>query len=186
MKKAHISVRPDSVKMFEREWPIMTEALSLAFRMTEEEREKLSELPIARLIGAIPFLAECENPERTAVAHLGTYLLSVRETKPYFNANENDDRDILDRLHLIMQFDGGRREIIDRGMALIALSMITDYQRDIQIDAATGKYNPVTSGSFSYETVSPELVRKIEEVECPGMDAILSAGDVGTRGLWHY
>ncbi len=165
-------------------WRTICDSLAAAFRMDDAERAWLREKPIAQLIAAIPFLADCKNAHRTAVAHVGTYILSVRETKPFFNARSEDDNSVLDRLRLGMHFDGGDQRIIDRGMALLALSMVMDYRRDIQIDTAIGKHNPVATGAFDYDTIYRDLRRTIEATPCPEMDTILSVGDVGTRGYW--
>jgi hypothetical protein len=173
-----------TIQAFEEQWESIVGATAAAFRMDSAEAEWLRTKPIARLIAALPFLAGCRHASRTAVAHLGTYLMSIRDTKPYFNASSQDDGDILDRLQLIGNFDGGDKGVIDRGMALIALSMILDYQRDIQIDAAIGKYNPVASGAFDFEATRERLEQTIQAVDCPQMDEILSMDDVGTLGFW--
>ncbi len=173
-----------TIEEFEAQWDAIVGSTGAAFRMDEEETTWLRTKPIARVIAAIPFLAGCRNAARTAVTHLGTYLLSIKETKPFFNASHEDDGNILDRLQLISSFDGGDQRIIDRGMALIALSMIEDYKRDIQIDAALGKHNPVATGAFDYDQIHDELQRRVEAVDCPAMDAFLALEDVGTMGYW--
>ena len=169
---------------FSEQWPEIAEAVGLSFRMDEEERARLHDKPVAKLIAAIPFLAGCDQPARTAVAHLGTYILSVRETKPFFNAEPTDDGDILARLRLIMNFRGGDEAIIDRGMALLALTMIVDYDRDVQIDSAIGKYNPVASGAFDYDIMYSTLMRRIEAVDCPAMDEIYDRTRHATTESW--
>ena len=171
----------DFSRMFSEQWPEIAEAVSRSFRMNDEERAKFRDKPVARLIASIPFLAGCDQPARTAVAHLGTYILSVRETKPFFNADPSDDGDILERLRLIMNFRGGDAAVIDKGMALLALTMLVDYERDIQIDAAMGKYNPVASHAFDYDTIHADLVRRIEAVDCPAMDEVFNQ-EVDIRG----
>ncbi len=138
--------------------------------MTAEETRKFQEKPLARLIGKLPFLAGCDDAERTAVAHLGIYLMSCRDTKPYFHPHEGDNGHILDRLRLIMSFRGGDRAIIDRGMALIGLQMLHDYKRDVEIDAAIGKYNPLAEGAFDFETTRDELLATIRATESEEMD----------------
>lgn len=173
----------ERLSSFTGAWPVIVESMSHAFRMTAEERSRFEAKTVARLIGAIPFLAGCDNPERTAVAHLGTYLLSVRETKPFFHPSAKDDEHILARLRLGMSFQGGDSAIIDKGMAILALNMLNDYVRDIQIDAAMGKHNPVASGAFHADHIGDELMRTIESVSCPEMDTVLSWGD-DILGAW--
>jgi hypothetical protein len=158
----------------ETKWSEISDAVSKAFRMTTKEREALKEKRVARLIAAIPFLAECEDAERTAVAHVGTYLLSVRETKRYFNAKPDDSESVTERLRLISNFKGGDQRIIERGMNLLALNMVSDYRRDAEEDVFLRKYNPVSEGDFDYESTIGELKERIEEVPCSEMDKIMS------------
>jgi hypothetical protein len=140
--------------------------------MTQKEKERLREGRIAKLIAAIPFLAGCEDAERTAVAHLGTYLLSVRETKPYFNARPEDGASPLERLRLGSNFKGGDQRIIERGLCLLALNMVSDYKRDIEEDERLGKYNPIAAGAWDFEDTVADLEYKIISVDCEEMDRI--------------
>ncbi len=132
----------------ESKWMEISERVAEAFRMTPDERERLSQGRIAKLIAAIPFLAGCEDAERTAVAHLGTYLLSTRETKCYFNARSEDGTSVLERLRLGSNFKGGDARIIEKGLCLLALNMVSDYKRDIEEDERLGKYNPIAAGDL--------------------------------------
>jgi hypothetical protein len=158
----------------ESSWAAISESVALAFRMDAEESRSFKEGRIARLIAAIPFLAGCEDAERTAVAHLGTYLLSVRETKPYFNARPEDGASALERLRLISDFKGGDQKIIERGLCLLALNMVSDYRRDIEEDARLGKYNPISAGAWDFQETVAELEYKILCAPCPEMDEIVS------------
>jgi hypothetical protein len=149
---------------FETAWPEIAESIGKAFNMDAEEQEELRDKRVARLIAAIPFLAGCEQPARTAVAHVGTYLLSIRNTKPFFNADATDDIHILERLRLIMNFRDGDKKIIDKGMSLLALCMIDDYK--------------------DYESTRADLVARIEAIDCPQMDEIFDQ-DMGGESYWY-
>ena len=170
---------------FETAWNVISGDLAAAFRMSDEEAVRFKNKDVARLICAIPLLAGCENPERTAVAHLGTYILSVRETKYWFNPSVSDNDSIFGRLALIGDFKGGDAAIIKRGMSHLALSMLDDYQRDGEIDGAIGKYNPVHKGAFDYGKARAELTANISGTDCPAMDAIAMIG-VSPLGWWGY
>jgi hypothetical protein len=156
----------------EAKWAEIAGSVADAFRMTAEEKQQFGEGRIARLIAAIPFLAGCEEAERTAVAHLGTYVLSLRETKPYFNSRPGDGITVLERLRLISEFKGGDARIIERGLCLLALNMVADYKRDIEEDARLGKYNPVAAGAWDFESTVVDLEYKIISVECEEMEEI--------------
>jgi hypothetical protein len=164
-----------STRLFpESAWAELAGRVAEAFRMTEEEKDWLLTGRIAKLIAAIPFLAGCDDAERTAAAHLGTYLLSIRETKRYFNAQPADGVSALERLRLISNFKGGDRKIIERGLCLLALNMVSDYHRDIEEDALLGKYNPIAAGAWDFESTVVDLEYKIISVDCEEMDEILS------------
>ena len=165
-------------------WDEIAEQTADAFAMTESQRERFARNRIAKLIASIPFLAECEQPHRTALSHLATYIVSCR-VKGIANPTPADDHDIMARLALIANFIGGDRRVIDRGMALLALNMVADYQRDIAEDLAAGKHNPVASGAFDFETESARLHKTIVATECPEMDDILDA-DGSTEQFWSY
>ena len=157
-------------------WDEIARQTADAFAMTATQRERFSRNRIARLIASIPFLAGCEQPHRTALSHLATYIVSCR-VKGIANPTPDDDHDIMARLALIANFIGGDRRVIDRGMALLALNMVSDYKRDIVEDLAAGKHNPVASGAFDFETESARLHKTIVATECPEMDEILDAED---------
>lgn len=164
-------------------WTEMSDRVAHAFRMTEAEAEAFRAHRIARLIAAIPFLAGCEDAERTAVAHLGSYLLSIRETKGYFCARPADDVSPLERLRLGTSFKGGDPRIIERGLCLLALDMVFDYQRDIEEDARLGKHNPIASGAWDFKDTVANLEYKVISVECPEMDDILPI-EISPMSYW--
>lgn len=168
-------------------WNMISEDVANSFRMDDEEKKRFKQKSIAKLICSIPFLAGCEDAERTAVTHLGTYVLSCRETKHYYSANELDNKTVFERLRLISNFKGGDRRIIDKGMSLLALIMVSDYKRDIGIDDAIGKYNPVGDGVFDFSALQQELLENVNSVECVQMDEIYSwDGGEGTEAFWSW
>ena len=161
------------IEKINEKWEEISGNVALAFRMTEEESLRFRAKNIAKLIGALPFIAGCEDPERTAVTHLGAYVLSVRETKGYFNAGLADNTDIFERLRLGSNFKGGDPGVIKKGMSSLALNMLEDYVRDIHLDTILGKYNPVKEGVFDPSALREELLTAIKTVECPEMDSII-------------
>ncbi|MCK5201012.1 MAG: hypothetical protein KAR21_21815 [Spirochaetales bacterium] len=170
-----------SVRMF-TEWENIAASVADAFRMDKEEREWFQNKNLAKLIAAIPYLAGCEDPGRTAITHLGAYILSIR-IKTVANCQPTDDADLFRRLEMINNFIGGDQAIIQKGMGLIALNMIADYARDIEEDRMFGKYNPVDSGAFDYEYEKKRLETIIKTVECREMDEIMSL-DAAIEKYW--
>ena len=164
-------------------WDELSGRVARAFRMTEAEETWLRDGKIARLIAALPFLAGCEDAERTAVAHLGTYLLSTRETKTYFTAQPGDNQSVLERLRLGSNFKGGDARIIERGLCLLALNMVADYKRDIEEDARLGKYNPIAAGAWDFEATVADLEYRIISIPCEEMEKLLPLVAV-PMGYW--
>lgn len=173
MKNAlEVLERPSGITTNSLQWDQIVDMVAAAFRFTKEETERFRSREIAQLIAAIPFLAGCKDPKRTAISHLGTYILSVR-IKEEANARPSDDEYLHRRLELIGNFIGGDQEIIQRGMDLIALCMLYDYKRDEQEDQESGKYNPITAGLFDFEKQEQKLINRISSIRCDIMDDIL-------------
>ncbi len=62
-------------------WDILSNCLIETFRLTDEESVDLRKNKTAQLIAAIPFAAGCEEPLRTALAHLSIYMTTKMITK---------------------------------------------------------------------------------------------------------
>lgn len=168
-------------------WMSVMEDIAAAFAMDEAESRKFQAHWAPRLIAALPFLAGAERPDRTAAVHLGTYVLSVRETRHRFFAACDDDGDVFARLAPIARFQGGDQRIIDRGMAILALNMVIDYKRDRDVDRVLGKYNPVAAGVWDADAIINDLRTTIDSIECPEMDAtVYGDGGDGPEGYWLY
>jgi hypothetical protein len=178
------SVSAVSLQEFNEIWERISEDVANSFKMDEAEKERFKNKDIAKLIAAIPILAGCENAERTAVSHLGVYVLSNRETKHYFNPTVSDNKGIFERLKHIGNFTSGDPWIIKKGMNLIALTMLNDYKRDIHIDETLGKYNPVGENSFDYHDIKDKLKAQIASIECYEMDQIYNDGS--TEAYWGH
>ena len=180
-KKANSAI---SMSQFNEVWDRMSDDLAEAFRMPEDEKDRFKNKALAKLIAAIPLMAGCDDAERTAVSHLGTYILSNRGTKHYYNADPGDNTSVFERLRLISNFKGGNQDIIAKGMALIALTMLYDYKRDIHIDETLGKYNPVGDKVFDYDAMITELEARRKSIQCEQMDELYDDNEI--RGFWTH
>ena len=154
------------------QWDLIVGMVADAFRFTSEETERFRSREIPKLIAAIPFLAGCKDPLRTAISHIGTYILSVRLPE-VAKTIPSDDECLFRRLDPINHFMGGDNEIAQRGMNLIALCMICDYERDVEEDRKLGKHNPISAGTLDFEEQKSDLIGRIKSVQCDEMDAIL-------------
>ncbi len=165
-------------------WHEIVEHLAVSFNLDAEMREKLEAKNTARLIGAIPFIGECDHPFKTAVQHVAIYILSIQEgTKQYFHHTQADDVSLGSRLQPIMQFSGGNPVLLTRGMNLLMLQMVAGYLRDVEKDMKNTKYNPVAAGVWNAEELIERLSQEIESVPHVEMDSIMTVGE-SIRGYW--
>ncbi len=155
------------------EWDYIITELSNVFRLTKEETERLYSSNTAKLIAAIPFVAECKEPERTAIAHLCIYEAEILGFQKYFAHLPSDDSDIFKRLRCISDFDGGNKEVIDHGMSLLALIMLEGYNKSKTEDIKAGKYNPLASGKWDYRQIKLKLLTDIEKIENSPLDNLV-------------
>ena len=167
----------------ESTWLDIASHVAASFRLTDQESKILLESRIAKLLASIPFLAGCENPERTSVSNLAIYMMSVNESKAFFNATPQDDRSVFARLSLA-RFEGGDQAIIDRGISLLAVNMIADYKREVVWDLTNGKHNPIANGTWDYDELFAQLRSTIEAVECPQMDEIVEVHEIVDNFWW--
>lgn len=165
-------------------WTRLTGLIAEAFRMDGSERVRLAGSRAARITGALPYLAGCRNPERTALSHLAAFVLACRGgSRKVFDHGPADDAEPLARLEPIGRFPGGDPAVIRKGMALLGLLMLGGYERDREKDAARGEYNPLNSGAWKAGEVRARLAAEAASAKVPELDAILTA-DEAVRGFW--
>ena len=167
----------------EAKWNEVTEQIGATFRLSDCELEKLRDNAVAKLVAAIPYNAECNHQDRTALAHLGIYMMAKDPAcKEQFGHTAEDNTDLLRRLTTANAFDGGDQEIIDRGLNMLALIQLEDHYHDQDEDKDAQKYNPVLAGAWDYEATKTGLVEKITAVPCEEMDYTMRLDQV--RGWW--
>ncbi|MBN2617306.1 MAG: hypothetical protein JXR64_03215 [Spirochaetales bacterium] len=156
MKKIITEIKTDHIDF---SWHDIVSQLSNSFRLTVEESNSLEKSKIAKLIGALPFLANCTNPERVALNHLSTYMVALKGSKSLSYHTSLDDSDVLSRLDEINTFkSGGKQE---------------------------NKYNPINAGVWDYKILVDSLISDIEEIECKIMDEYFSISDA-VFSSWSY
>ena len=166
------------------DWNRLAASAAEACRMDESEGGSLRSSRAARIVGALPFLAGCRNPERTALAHLAVLVLASRgSSRAVFDHGPGDDRDPLARLEPIARFPGGDPAVIRKGMALLGLLLLGGYERDRAKDAASGEYNPLNSGAWNLEETRARLKAEAASAKVPELDAIIDAA-TAEKGFW--
>jgi hypothetical protein len=154
--------------------------------LTPEKKEKMRTNIISQIIGKLPFLAKCNNPERIALSHIIiTYAASHYVSKETFLHNITDNDDLFSRLECINQFEGGDPKVIKSGMNLLALLMLSDHNHDRELDLIKNKYNPLNSGVWDYNELSKQLLNEINELACLEMNYLPGVSDV-RQGVWEY
>lgn len=157
------------------EWDYLVDETSKVFRLTTQEKQNLSNSNTAKIIATIPFEAGCNEPERTAIAHLCIYMAEIQGFQKYYSHLPSDDKDIFQRLAFISTFDGGDLNIINHGMNILALIMIEGYRRSESKDRKTGEYNPFVAGTWNYKQIKNKLLSEINKLEVPNLDCIFSS-----------
>ncbi len=155
-------------------WVTLCEKISEAFDFTQEQEEALLENKTARLIGELPFIANCDEAERTALTHLAVYFLAANSGRFTFDHCPDDDDNIFNRLRLIMSFKGGNKSIIAHGMNKLALQMLCGYDRDREKDMLSGEYNPLNSGAWDFDIIKDKLLEEILNNPCAEIDEIMT------------
>lgn len=163
-------------------WQVITDTIAEAFHFSDDQKESFFKNRTVKLVAAIPFIAGCRQPMRTAVSHVAIYHIARREAKDIFLHEIDDDASIMDRLFEGSNFSGGDRAIIDRGMNLLALQMIRGYAKDWSDDIMNSKYNPLVQSHWDFNAEETALIKEIKAFDCPEMDAVMSLNDVD--GLW--
>lgn len=161
------------------QWSYLLTEISKVFSLNSKEIENLSNSTTAKIIATIPFESNCKEPERTAIAHLCLYIAELKGFQKYCSHNKEDDADIYNRLAFISTFEGGNYQIIEHGMAILALIMIEGYKKSKQKDEKAGVYNPLVSGTWNYQSIKNSLVWKINKLSVPNLDILLPQADVG-------
>lgn len=163
-----------NLEMSEGVWDYLVAEMKKVFRFTRKETKWFRNCKTAKLIATIPFAASCDEPERTAIAHLCMYVAEIRGFQKYCAHSPNDDKNLYKRLDFISTFEGGDKTIIEYGMNLLALIMIVGYHRTEEKDRKQGIYNPFVSGAWNYNHLKNTIIKQLRN----GDSCILENHDI--------
>ena len=164
------------------EWGYLATETARVFNLTKNEAEILYKSNTAKIIAAIPFAANCKEPERTAIAHLCIYEAEIKGFQQYYAHLPSDDADIFNRLAFISTFEGGNQSVIEHGMNMLAYIMVEGYNRSREKDLRNGVYNPIANGKWNYKELKLSLRKKLDEFECPDLDKYF----IPIKASWKY
>ena len=165
---------------FELDWNYFLNEITNVFSLNAFEVKRLENSMVAKLIAAIPYAAGCNEPERTAIAHLITYVSEIKGFQKYFAHLQSDDFNIYNRLNKLSNFSGGDKKIIHQGMTMLALSMLNGYNKTRDYDKQNKLYNPLNSGSWDYESQKQELEFELKNSEYSWLQDIFKIGAVNS------
>lgn len=143
-------------------WEYFVQEMKKVFRFTRKETKWFRNCKTAKLIATIPFAGGCDEPERTAIAHLCIYLAEIRGFQKYYAHLPSDDCDLFKRLGFISTFEGGNKDVIEYGMNLLALIMIEGYHRSEEKDKRLGTYNPFVSDTWNYQIMKQKILQSLK------------------------
>jgi hypothetical protein len=170
--------------LIEPVWARLSAIAAEALRMTDEEATRFRANRVAKLVGLLPFLAGCDDAERSALSHLTVFVLANRgQARRAFDHAPADDADVLARLRTIADFKDGDAALIGRGMALLGLCMLAGYRRDVERDALLGEHNPVGSGVWDWDFQERSLRTSYEARASAEMDSVLTLNQA-LEGFW--
>jgi hypothetical protein len=168
----------------DKTWAELSRQMAAAFRLTQAEAGSLASSKTARLVAAIPFVAGCDHPERTALAHLATFrIASTDACAKVFDHDASDNTSPTARLAPIADFIGGDRSIIAYGMELLAIIMTNGYAKDIKKDLASGEYNPVGAKIWDAEAMKASLAS--DGKGASALDPVMTK-DEACKGFWSF
>lgn len=165
-------------------WDKLSDIASDSLRMTDGESARFRSSRVARLVGLLPYLAGCEDAERTALSHLATLVIAGRgEARRAFDHCPADDVEPLARLRTISDYKGGDETILSRGLALLGLCMAVGYRRDAEADRLLGAYNPVLKAPETAGEAEATLRQALAAGAPNDADAVLSLAEA-EKGYW--
>lgn len=165
---------PESAHDRDFSWDILCSRTARVFRLENAEIARLRDSSTARLIAALPYVAGCQEAERTAFGHLCLYMAEIRAGHGPGDHTGGDEESLMGRLRMLADFKGGDACVIDHGMKLLAFVMVQGYNRSRREDAEKGIRNPFANGAWDYDTLNAALASEIEASPCEPLDAILS------------
>lgn len=159
-------------------WQDLAQRIAEAFNMPADKAAKFAANKTARLVAAIPYVAGCDHPDRTALAHLSTFILASSEScRHIFDHAPADDASPTARLAPIADFQGGDLKVIAQGMDLLAAIMINGYKRDVEKDRKSGEYNPFNLGNWSEKAFTIAAASSLLDPIMTKEEAILTFWD---------
>ena len=109
-----VSLGPASGTFNDKLWIDLLEMIGSTFSFDVDQIARMRKNPVLKLVAALPYLANCDEPSRTALSHMSVFILAgASPTKKVFSHNFKDSAGLERRLERISHFPGGNQQIID-------------------------------------------------------------------------
>lgn len=156
-------------------WKDLCRSLFESMHSFSPVSDKVIRNPVARLIGWLPYLARTDQPARDSITNLTIYLLSsYGSSREVYSHSKGSGDSVYSSLSSLMNFTHGNEDILCRGMSLISMVILNEYQRNKKDDLRQGRINPLNTGAWDYSALMQELENNVNSVPCRKMDRILN------------
>lgn len=169
----------------EEQWQELQTYVIKSTSLNNQEQELLSQSLVAKILGAIPYLAGCDNPDQLAVLEVSLYIVAMRN-KELFSHREKQT--IRERINtgFLSPLREGDPNIVDFGLTLLELISLNDHKSDLTSDLLNEHSNPLTDGNILYFPSKQILIKKLESFDSKIYQSFqnLIPGDVTAASWW--
>lgn len=137
----------------------LIEKIDTVLKLKESEKQALSSSSAAAIMAKLPLIADCENPERTALRHL--LCVASAHRNGLFDAIPGEG--LSRRMFDVSHFQGGDKIVLKYGETMLQMISLEDHNNDRNIDRRAGKYNPINSGEIDYYGENISLSHKLKK-----------------------
>ena len=166
---------------FTYEYNYILESFSSIYNKTQWINSQKNNLAL-QVIVYLPYISNCDNPRRTALLNTNNFFLASNSS--LFLHTTNDDLHILNRLQSFLYYPNGNKNIILKGLYIIALIMLQDYYHDIEEDIINNKYNPLETNRWDFEELENKLIHEITLIKCKQLDVFFPINEIRTQTYW--
>jgi hypothetical protein len=168
--------------VFSFDWQGLTEQTCKLFNLTIQEVERLAQSPAAKLLAALPFYAECKNPEQLALLKLSMFITGLRMPEIF---NHKDNQTVRERILPGVICPDGKPEVIELVTDMLELLSVKDHITDFEADMESGHPNPLQIEIIFYLGRKTILENKIKNYsDCALRTELVRIADPFNCGFW--
>lgn len=159
--------------------------VALAYKFTEDEKNKLLNCKVAKLIALSPYLMECDDADRQSVICLSNYVLG---TKVKSISQLKSGEEIGKRISYVLPTSTGNVAIMYKIHKMLTMISLNYFKADKEEDNKNGKYNPLDTSVYSinYDITKSSLLSSVNSIDSPEVDSIMTVEEASTESAWGY